>query len=163
MLQVGKVQMLDREMERLGIDICGLSETRWKSSGHFRTLSGHQIAFSDTEQQGQYGVAIWMNKEAKDALIGYDAVSDRIICARFEAKPKNLTVVQAYAPTSAASQADRDAFYAELSMTLRRTEKKDQLILMGDFNAKVGDINSQLANSEGIVGTSHYKADRLVS
>jgi len=52
MLQLGKVQLLDEEMMRLGVDICGLSEVRWDGQGHFTTLDGHTIVYSGRPTQG---------------------------------------------------------------------------------------------------------------
>jgi len=46
MLQLGKVQLLCKEMMRLGVDICGLSEVRWHGQGHFTTLDGRTIVYS---------------------------------------------------------------------------------------------------------------------
>ena len=46
MLQLGKVYMLGNELERNRVDICGLSEVRWKGQGHYTTTEGHTIVHS---------------------------------------------------------------------------------------------------------------------
>ena len=59
-----------------------------------------------------------------------------MILIRFQGKPFNITVIQAYAPTSNAEEAER--FYEDLQDLLELTSPKDVLIITGDWNAKVG-------------------------
>ena len=59
-----------------------------------------------------------------------------MISVRFQGKPFNITVIQAYAPTSNAEEAER--FYEDLQELLELTPKKDVLCIIGDWNAKVG-------------------------
>ena len=61
-----------------------------------------------------------------------------MICVRFQGKPFNITVIQAYAPTSNAEEADIEPFYEDLHDLLELTPKKDVLFIIGDWNAKVG-------------------------
>ena len=66
-----------------------------------------------------------------------DAISkkDRMISVHFQGKPFNITVIQVYAPTSNAEEAEVEWFYDDL---LELTPKKDVLFIIGDWNAKVG-------------------------
>ena len=57
---------------------------------------------------------------------------------RFQGKPFNITVIQAYAPTSNTEEAEVEWFYEDLQDLLELTLKKDVLFIMGDWNAKVG-------------------------
>ena len=61
-----------------------------------------------------------------------------MISVRFQGKPFNITVIQVYAPTSNAEEADVERFYEELQDLLELTPKKDVLFIIGDWNAKVG-------------------------
>ena len=61
-----------------------------------------------------------------------------MISVRFQGKPFNITVIQAYAPTSHAEEADVEQFYEGLQDVLELTPKKDVLFIIGDWNAKVG-------------------------
>ena len=56
----------------------------------------------------------------------------------FQGKPFNITVIQVYAPTSNAEEADVEHFYEDLQELLELTPKKDILFIIGDWNAKVG-------------------------
>ena len=62
-----------------------------------------------------------------------------MISVRFQAKPFNITVIQVYAPTSNAEEAEVERFYEDLQDILELTPKKDVLFVIGDWNAKVGN------------------------
>ena len=62
---------------------------------------------------------------------------DRMISVRFQGKPFNITVIQAYAPTSNAEKAEVERFYEDLQDLLEVTPKKDVLFIIGDWNAQV--------------------------
>ena len=64
--------------------------------------------------------------------------NDRMISVHFQGKPSNITVIQVYAPTSNAEEAEVERFYKELQDPLELTPKKDVLFFIGDWNAKVG-------------------------
>ena len=57
---------------------------------------------------------------------------------RFQGKPFNITVIQVYAPTSNAEEAEVKWFYEDLQDLLELTPRKDVLFIIGDWNAKVG-------------------------
>ena len=57
----------------------------------------------------------------------------------FQGKSFNITVIQVYAPTNNAEEADVEWFYEELQDLLELTPKKDVLFIIGDWNAKVGN------------------------
>ena len=61
-----------------------------------------------------------------------------MISAHFQEKPFNITVIQAYVPTSNAEEAEIEQFYEYLQVILERTPKKDALFIIGDWNAKLG-------------------------
>ena len=61
-----------------------------------------------------------------------------MISVRFQGKPFNITVIQAYAPNSNAEEAEVEQFYEDLQDLSELTPKKDVLFIIGDWNAKVG-------------------------
>ena len=61
-----------------------------------------------------------------------------MISVRFQGKPFNITVIQVYALTSNAEEAEAEQFYEDLQDLLELTRKKDVLFIIGDWNAKVG-------------------------
>ena len=76
-----------------------------------------------------------VNKRVQNAALGCNLKNNRMISVRFQGKPFNITVIQAYAPTSNAEEAER--FYEDLQDLLELTLKKDVLFIIGDWNAKV--------------------------
>ena len=60
-----------------------------------------------------------------------------MISVHFQGKPFNITVIQVYAPTSNAEEAEVERFYEDLQDLLELTYKKDDLFIIGDWNAKV--------------------------
>ena len=71
-------------------------------------------------------------------VLGHNLKNDRVISVCFQVKPFNITVIQAYAPTSKAEEAEVERFYEDLRDRLELTPKKDVLFIIGDWNAKVG-------------------------
>ena len=61
-----------------------------------------------------------------------------MISVRLQGKPFNITVIQLYAPTSNAEEAEVERFYEELQDLVELTPKKDVLFIIGDWNARVG-------------------------
>ena len=64
--------------------------------------------------------------------------NDRMISVHFQGKPFSITVIQVYAPTSNAEEAEVEWVYEDLQDLLEPTPKKDVLSNIGDWNAKVG-------------------------
>ena len=78
-----------------------------------------------------------VNKRVWNAVLGCSLKNDRTISVHFQGKPFNITVIQAYTPTSKAEEAEVDGFYEDLQDLLELTSKKDILFIIGDWNAKV--------------------------
>ena len=78
-----------------------------------------------------------VNKRVRNAVLGCNLKNDRMISV-FQGKPFNITVMQVYAPTSNAEEAEVEWFYEDLQDLLELTPKKIVLFIIGDWNAKVG-------------------------
>ena len=116
-------------------------------SGQLRDLVRTVISLSFARSSGHYcgweslrrnGVAIIVNKRVQNAVPGCNLKNDRMISVCFQGKPFNITVIQAYAPTSKAEEAEVEQCYEDLQDLLELTPKKDVLLMKGDWNAKVG-------------------------
>ena len=79
-----------------------------------------------------------VNKRVQNAVLGCNLKNDRMISVRFQGKPFNIAVIQGYAPTSNAEEAEVEMFYEDLQDLLELTPKKEVLFIVGDWNAKVG-------------------------
>ena len=79
-----------------------------------------------------------VNKRIRNAVLGCNLENDRKISVCFQGKPFNITVIQVYALTSNAEEAEVERVYEDLQDLLELTPKKVVLIIIGDWNAKVG-------------------------
>ena len=79
-----------------------------------------------------------VNKRVRNAVLGRNLKNDRMISVHFQGKRFNITVIQVYAPTSNAEEAEVEWFYEDLQDLLELTPKNDVLFIIGDWNAKVG-------------------------
>ena len=79
-----------------------------------------------------------VNKRVQNAVLGCNLKNARMISVHFQGKPFNITVIQAYTPTSNVEEAEVEWFYEDLQDLLELTPKKDVLFIIGDWNAKVG-------------------------
>ena len=84
-------------------------------------------------------VAIIVKKRVQNAVLGCNLKNDRRISVHCQGKPFNITVVQVYAPTSNAEEAEVEYFYEDRQDLLELTPKTDVLFITGDWNAKVGN------------------------
>ena len=98
----------------------------------------HYIYYCGQESLRRNGVAIIVNKRVGNAVLEYNLKNDRMISVRFQGKPFNITVMQVYAPTSNAEEAEVERFFEDLQDLLELTPTKDVLFIVGDWNAKVG-------------------------
>ena len=88
------------------------------------------------------------NKRVRNAVLGCNLKNDRIISVHFQGKPFNITVIQLYAPTSNAEEAEVEQFYEDLQDILELTPQKDVLFITGDWNAKVGSQETTWSNRQ---------------
>ena len=161
----GKLKELTHELTRYRWDILGLAEVRWTGFGETVTDEGHKIWFSGDNTKHQHGVAFIVNKEKVNSVIGCTLISSRIITIRISAKPKNMTIIQVYAPTQDYDDDIVEEFYEELEDTIKKVPKKDLLVIQGDWNAKIGpDAYNQWAGTVGRfgVGESNDRGMRLL-
>lgn len=101
-MRLAKLQVVESEMTRCNLDILDKTELKWTDSGDFCTGSGPSVSYSGHVNLRKNGV---IAKATAKCVIGYNTVDDRIMTIRLKAKPRNITLAQAYASTS---EADAD-------------------------------------------------------
>ena len=146
--------MVKQQMARVYIDILGISEIKWTGMSEFNS-GDHYIYYCGQESLRRNGVAIIVNKGVQNAVLGCNLKNDRMISVCFQGKPFNITVIQVYAPTSNAEEAEVEWFYEDLQDLLELTPKKDVLFTIGDWNAKVG--NQEIPEVTGKFGLGVQK------
>ena len=124
-------------MARVNVDILAISELKWTGMGEFSS-DDHYIYYCRQESLRRNGVAIMVNKRVRNAVLECNLKNNRMISVRLQGKPLNITVIQVYAPTSNAEGAEVEWFYEDLQDLLKLTPQKHVLLIIGDWNAKVG-------------------------
>ena len=97
----------------MNVDSLGISKLKWTGMGGLNS-DDHYIYYCGQESLRRNGVAITVNKRVQNAVLGYNLKNDRMISVYFQGKPLNITVIQAYAPTSNAEEAEVERFYEDL-------------------------------------------------
>ena len=85
-----------------------------------------------------------------------------MISVHFQGKPFSITVIQVYAPTSNAEEAEVERFYEDLQDLLELTPKKDVLFIIGDWNAKVGSQETPEATGKFGLGIWNEAGQSLI-
>ena len=89
----GKLEMVKQQMARVNVDILGISERKWIGMSEFNS-DDHYIDYCGQESLRKNGVAIMANKRVKNAVLGCNLKSDRMISVCFQCKPFNITIIQ---------------------------------------------------------------------
>ena len=113
----GKLEVVKQEMARVNTDILGISELKWTGMGELNS-NDHCIYYCGQESLRRNGVAMMVNKKVQNAVLGCNLKNDRIISVHLQGKPFNITVIQVYAPTSNAEEAEVEWFYEDLQNLL---------------------------------------------
>ena len=156
-----KLEMVKQEMTRVNINILEISELRWTGMDEFNS-DDHYIYYCGHESLRRNRVAISVNKRVQNAVLGCNLKNNRMISVRFQGKPFNIMVIQAYAPTSNAEEAEVDWFYADLQDLLELTPQRDVLFIIGDWNAKVGSQETPGVTGKFGLGMQNEAGQRLI-
>ena len=103
-----------------------------------------------------------VKKRVRNAVLGYNIKNDRMISDCFQSKPFNITVIQAYAPTSNVEEAEVERFYEDLQDLLELTSPKVVLFIIGDWNAKVGSQETPGVTGKFGLGVWNEAGQRLI-
>ena len=137
-----RAQLTCLELDRYGMKVCGLCETRWPGFGMIRVSEDWSIIFSGKDgSHHSSGVGLAIHKSFQPFLEDYSPISDRILSATFQLPEGKLTLFQVYAPTEQALEEDVANFYDRLhdEVSKVKSSEKDMLVVMGDFNAQIGN------------------------
>ena len=103
-----------------------------------------------------------VNKIVWNAVFGCNLKNVRRISVCLQGKPFNVTVIQVYALTSNAEEAEVEGFYEDLQDILELTPKKDVLFIIGDWNAKVGSQETPGVTGKFGLGVQNEAGQRLI-
>ena len=129
--------------------------------GEFKS-DDHYVYYCGQESLRRNGVAIMVNKRVRNAVLGCSLKNNRMISVHLQGKPFNITVIQVYAPTSNAEEAEFEWFYEDLQELLELTLRKDVLFIIGDWNAKVGSQETLGVTGKFGLGMRSEAGQRLI-
>ena len=155
-----KLEVVKQEMARVNINILGISELKWIGMGEFNS-DDHYIYYCGQEFLRRNGVAVMLNKRDQNAVLGCNLKNDRMSSVNLQAKSFIITVIQVYAPTSNAEEAEFEWFYEDLQDFLELTPKKDVLFMIGDWNEKVGSQELPGVTDKFGLGVQNEAGQRL--
>ena len=107
----GKLDVVTHEMARVNINILGISELKWMGE---LNSDDHFIYYCGQESLRRNGIALTVNKRVWNAILGCNLKNDKMISVQLQGKPFNIIVIQVYAPTTDAKEAEVDWFYENL-------------------------------------------------
>ena len=134
----------------------------WVSDIVHLLKSDHYIYYCGQESLRRNGVVIVVNKRVRNAVLGCNLKNDRMISVHFQGKPFNITVIQVYAPTNNAEEAEAEWFYEDLQDLSELTPKNDVLFIIGDWNAKVGSQETPGVTDKFGLGIWNEAGQRLI-
>ena len=102
--------MVKQEMTRVNIDILGISELKWMEMGKFNS-DVHYIYHCGQEFLRRNEAVFIVNKRVQNAVFGCNLKNDRMTFVGFQSKPFNITVIQVYATTTSAKEAEVDLLH----------------------------------------------------
>ena len=109
----GKLEVVKQEMARVNVNILGISKLKWTGMGEFNS-DDHYIYYCGQESLRRNGIAIIITKRVQNSVPRCNLKNDRMISVHFQGKPFNITVIQVYAPTRNAEEAEVEWFYEDL-------------------------------------------------
>ena len=160
-----KTAVINNELRRLNVDIATLQETRLADSG---TLKEKDYTFfwqgKCAEQSREHGVGFAVKNSLLNKVEPGSNGSERLLTLRLNTTEGPVTLISVYAPTLSASPEVKDEFYDNLASILRSIPNTEQVVLLGDFNARVGADNDSWPSSLGKygVGKMNENGQRLL-
>lgn len=159
----GKTALVSLALKKYNIDIAALSETRLAGSSQLEELKGGYVfswSGKSEHEPRQSGVGFAVRSEIARSLSSMPkGISDRIMTLTLDLNGNtSATLVSCYVPTMASSEQEKNDFYNQLRNVISDVQDKSKLILMGDFNARVGMDHQTW---EGVLG--HHGVGRMNS
>lgn len=180
LLREGDEELLGLSLRRYNIDVACLQEVRYSDSGSVDihvplqedgedgtiSLKLYKLFYSGRkkdEPQGQSGVGFAVRTEFAGGAV-HEPISDRLSVLTLRGVPKDIVIVNAYAPTNKAPAAEKDAFYEALADRMANLPNNAMVFVCGDFNAKLGHVDEaeRVAFGPYTRGNRCDNGDRLV-
>ncbi|XP_013793840.1 craniofacial development protein 2-like [Limulus polyphemus] len=149
-----RTALIAKELARYHLDIVALSETRLADKGQLSEVgTGYTFYWSghNTDERREAGVGFAIRSDLASTLPHMpEGIDDHLMTLQLPlTNNKNMTLISAYAPTMTNQDETKDMFYEDLESVISSVPRYDKLVILGDFNARVG---SDHVTWEGVVG-----------
>uniref|UniRef100_UPI00398F0602 uncharacterized protein n=1 Tax=Pristiophorus japonicus TaxID=55135 RepID=UPI00398F0602 len=162
-----RTALIARELQRYNIDIAALSETRLTEEGCVSELgSGYTFYWKGKAENENriYGIGIAVKTSLMQQFPNLpEGINERLMKLHFPLNAKcHITIISAYAPTLPSPDEMKERFYEDLDRLVRSTPAGDKLIILGDFNARVGKDSKHWKGVIGQHGTGKLNSNGLL-
>lgn len=149
-----RTALVARELARYNLDIVALSETRFAEQGQLIEVGANYTFFwsgRPTDERRESGVGLAIRSNLASKLVSLPkGINDRLMTLKLPLHGKrSATIISAYAPTMTNPDDIKDKFYEDLESVISDVPRKDKLIIMGDFTARVGMDHTAWTNIIG--------------
>ncbi len=160
LLSPGKMENVIMEAKRNHIDILGMSEVRWPGADRI-TRNGYEMVYSGGEKY-EHGVGILVSEKLSKMISTIIPASDRVMAIIIDSKPKPISIIQVYAPTTEHKDDEIEAFYDTIEKVLKKMRLDGPTYVIGDFNAKVGKGSTAGCIGAHGLGQRNERGDRMI-
>ena len=161
LLKAGKLENMKREMARMNINILGVCETRWTDEGDYYS-DGYRVLHGGGSEH-RNGVAVILDKRTAASVVKVSYEGDRLMLVKLRGKPTDIVIVQVYMPTSEHKEEEVEDMYEKIEELLdRETVGRDYVVVMGDWNAVVGEGKEDNIVGHYGLGNRNERGEKLV-
>jgi hypothetical protein len=130
-------------MNRYNLDLLAITEARWTQTGKQKLSTGEVIMWSGRKDDNHdKGVVIIINRKHAQSLLQWKPIIERLMYVRMNSMYVKLSILVAYAQINDATEENKNQFYSTLQAAIEDIPGHDVLLLLGDFNARVGSNNT---------------------
>ena len=147
----GKELELAEEIEKFNVDILAITETKKKGQGVENIGPNHVLIFSgvDVRERARAGVGLLVHKKLENLIENWNFISPRLLEVNIKPKDREIKLLIAYGPNEDANKEEKDKFESNLQIAAENLKPKQELMILGDLNARVGN-NAETAC--GVIG-----------
>jgi len=131
--------MLMEELKKYRAHIPAIQEIRWTGKGILQKKEC-DVYYSCHERRHVFGTGFVVDKKVKHIVLDFVPISERICCLHVKGRFFNMSIINAHAPTEDKEDSIKDEFYEVLEKIYDSRLKNDMKILIGDFNAQIGEL-----------------------
>ena len=141
MLKHGRMEEIMKEMGKARGNVVVVQEIRWQGQGRIDKRGFSLFYSGPKEKTCRYGTELIVNAKMRISFLSFGPLSGRLCKLRLRGMFRNIALISTYAPTEDSPDTIKDEFYDQLIQECEKARKYDNLILLGDFHAKIDREN----------------------